>query len=176
MKKINDMKNQAFVDGQNLYLGTTSCKKSWKVDLYRFREYLRRKYFIDKAYYFMGSLDDDSEDLYNLIQDAGFILVFRAHSDALISNKKGNVDTDIVFMMMRNFHECTDVGKFFLISGDGDYYKTVRYLVDKGKFGKVLFPARKNASSLYRKIGNAYYDYLDKADLRKKIELKEDGN
>ena len=75
-----------------------------------------------------------------------------------------------------NFHECTDVGKFFLISGDGDYYKTVRYLVDKGKFGKVLFPARKNASSLYRKIGNAYYDYLDKADLRKKIELKEDGN
>lgn len=166
------MNNQAFIDGQNLYLGTTTNVNPWRVDLYRFREYLRRKYGVARAYYFVGCADDEYQDLYDVIQDAGFILVFRAHGGELVSHKKGNVDTDIVFVMMRDFHECTDVDKFFLVSGDGDYFKTVKYLLDQGKLGKVLFPSRRNASSLYRRIGNAYYDFLEKDDIRRKIELK----
>lgn len=91
----------------------------------------------------------------------------------MISHKKGNVDTDVVFTIMKNFHEYTDVDKFFLVSGDGDYYKTVKYLLDKGKLGKVLFPAHRKASSLYRQnISGTYYDYLDYPDIKKKIELK----
>ena len=90
----------------------------------------------------------------------------------MIGKKKGNVDTDIVFAMMKNFHECTDVDKFFLVSGDGDYYKTIKYLNEQGKLGKVLFPAHGKASSLYRQLGNNFYDFLDKRDLREKIELK----
>lgn len=110
--------------------------------------------------------------MYDLIQEAGFILVFRSHNSAAISNKKGNVDTDVVFTMMRDFHEKPEIKEFFLISGDGDYYKTVRYLRNQGKLGKVLFPARHKASSLYRQLGNAYYSYLDYPGIRKKIELK----
>ena len=166
------MNNHAFIDGQNLVLGTTMSKHPWKVDLYRFREYLRRKYNVTKAYYFIGCINDNLQSLYDMIQDAGFILVFRAHYPDALSNKKGNVDTDIVFTMMRNFHECTDVDKFFLISGDGDYYKMVKYLNEQGKFGGVLFPARGKASSLYRQLGNDLYDFLDKREIREKIELK----
>lgn len=98
------MNNQAFIDGQNLILGTTTSDKPWKIDLYGFREYLRRKYNVTKAYYFIGCIDDNLQDLYDMIQDAGFILVFRAHGEKMISHKKGNVDTDIVFTAMRNFH------------------------------------------------------------------------
>ncbi len=88
------------------------------------------------------------------------------------SNKKGNVDTDIVFTMMRNFHENPEIDKFFLVSGDGDYYKTVRYLHSQDKLGKVLFPAQHKASSLYHQLGRSCFTYLDTADIRKKIEYK----
>ncbi len=166
------MNNQAFIDGQNLTLGTTTSKHPWKVDLYRFREYLRSKYNVVKAYYFIGCINDNLQDLYDMIQDAGFILVFRAHYPDALSNKKGNVDTDIVFTMMKIFHERADVDKFFLVSGDGDYYKTIQYLNEQNKLGKVLFPAHGKASSLYRQLGNNFYDFLDKREIREKIELK----
>lgn len=74
--------------------------------------------------------------------------------------------------MMRNFHENTEIKKFYLVSGDGDYYKTIKYLHDKGKLGKVLFPARRKASSLYRQLDRSYFDYLDYPDIRRKVELK----
>lgn len=166
--------NQAFIDGQNLFLGTTTSSNPWKVDLYRLREYLRKKYGVAKAYYFLGCMDTNRQDLYDLIQDAGFILVFRAHNENVASNKKGNVDTDIVFTMMRNFHENAEIDKFFLVSGDGDYYKTAKYLRDQGKLGKVLFPAQHKASSLCRQLGNAYYGYLDWPGVREKIKLEDD--
>ena len=64
------MNNQAFIDGQNLYLGTTLNDDSWEVDLYRFRVYLERKYNVEKAYYFIGCFDINQQDLYSMIQDA----------------------------------------------------------------------------------------------------------
>ena len=114
------MNNQAFIDGQNLTLGTTLSDQPWKIDLFRFRKYLQERYNVTKAYYFIGCLDENLQDLYDMIQEAGFVLVFRAHGGSLVSHKKGNVDTDVVFTMMKNFHEYPDVDKFYLISGDGD--------------------------------------------------------
>ena len=168
------MNSRAFIDGQNLYLGTTLSDDPWKIDLYKFRHYLRRKYNIDKAYYFIGCYDVNQQDLYSMIQDAGYILAFRAHNEDSTSSKKGNVDTDIVSDIMRTFHEHPEVDKFYLISGDGDYYKTIKYLHDNNKLGKVLFPAHRIASSLYHQLDEVYYDYLDcldYPDIRKEIEL-----
>lgn len=165
--------NQAYIDGQNLYLGTTKSKDPWKVDLARFRVYLQRKYHVDKAYYFLGYIDDNNQDLYEEIQSAGFILTFRIYGANTISNKKGNVDTDIVFHIMRDFHEKQDkIDKFFLVSGDGDYFRTARYLDQYDKLGKILFPSHKNASSLYKMLNNARVDYLENPGVRNKIELK----
>ena len=169
-------KQIAFIDGQNLILGTTTSDTPWKVDLYRFRVYLAERYNIVEAYYFMGYPDERLRDLYDTIRAAGFILVFREHGGDLASRKKGNVDTDIVFTMMRDFHERPEIDRFFLVSGDGDYYKTMKYLYEQGKLGKILFPAHRRASSLYRKLGGTYLDYLDYPDIKKKIELKGWGN
>ena len=74
-------------------------------------------------------------------------------------------------MMMKNFHEIPDLDKIFLVSGDGDYYKTIKYLAEQNKLGKILFPAHRKASSLYKRLGGTYFDYLDYPDSRKKIEL-----
>ena len=54
-----------------------------------------------------------------MIQEVGFILVFRPYSEGLVSHKKDNVDTDIIFSMMKNFHEHPEIDKFFLVSRDG---------------------------------------------------------
>jgi hypothetical protein len=161
--------NQAFIDGQNLFLGTTSDKNPWKVDLYRFREYLRKKYFVKTAYYFIGCKDRRFQELYDRILDADYKLIFRAHSNMLGSAKKGNVDTDIVFMTMKNFHETRSDEKFFLVSGDGDYYRMIKYLSKQNRLGKILFPSSRRASSLYRGLDGQYIDYLDKPQIRNKI-------
>lgn len=49
-------RNIAFVDGQNLHLGTK--EEGWAVDHKKFRVYLQDKYHIVEAYYFMGFVKD----------------------------------------------------------------------------------------------------------------------
>jgi hypothetical protein len=164
--------NQAFIDGQNLFLGTTQSSDPWKVDLYKFRIYLRERYNVEKAYYFIGRKEDKLQELYERIRDAGYILVFRAHSGDMKSSKKGNVDTDIVFMTMKVFHESVKEERYYFVSGDGDYYKMIKYLQLQKRLGEILFPSMKKSSSLYRQIGNVYYDYLDKREVREKIKYQ----
>jgi len=48
-------------------------------------------------------LNEENQDLYAKIQEAGFILVFKKHSDIMAGKKKGNVDTDIVFSIMKKY-------------------------------------------------------------------------
>jgi uncharacterized LabA/DUF88 family protein len=155
---LHSSRNIACVDGQNLHLGTQ--EELWQVDLRKFRIYLRDKYRVEEAYYFLGYVSESNTTLYGEIQRAGFIVVFKEHHTKMVGKKKGNVDADIVFECMRQLIENTSLGKIVLVSGDGDYKKMVDYLIQKNVFAKVLFPNKKYASSLYKKLGSEYYDYL----------------
>lgn len=162
------MTNQAFIDGQNLYMNTKAF--GWGVDLTRFRVYLHEKYDAEIAYYFLGAVDENQQKLYENIQKAGFILTFREHSQSMIGKKKGNVDTDIVFTVMEKIADREKFDKVVLVSGDGDYFKMVHYLIDRGRFAKLLAPNKKSASSLYRSITPRFVDYLDNPGVKRKIE------
>ncbi len=157
MKKEN---NLAFIDGQNLYMGTNSGNEPWEVDLVKFRQYLLAKYHVDKAYYFLGFVKEKYDDLYEEIQSAGFILKFREHNSAMLSKKKGNVDTDIVFDIMKKIYKKEPFDKIVLVAGDGDYKMLVDFLIEEEKFEKILFPNKEFASSLYKSITRVYFDYL----------------
>ncbi len=161
--------NLAYIDGQNLHMGTTSSTIPWKVDLYKFRVYLEKKYNVTEAYYFLGYVQEINQELYSEIQKAGFILVFRQHNTAMIGKKKGNVDSDIIFNVMKMLYKKTDFDKIVLVSGDGDYKILVDFLVEENRFKKVLFPNIKFASSLYKSLGSEYFDYLEYPDTKKKI-------
>lgn len=167
------MSNQAFIDGQNLYMNTKA--NSWTVDLVRFRVYLKERYNVEKAYYFLGAVDEDNQSLYEKIQISGFILVFREHSQSMIGKKKGNVDTDIVFTVMSKIADKEKFDNVILVSGDGDYYKMVKYLIEKDRFAKLLAPNRHSTSSLYRPFTPKYVDFLDNIGVKKKIEYKKKG-
>jgi len=168
----NQQNNIAFVDGQNLYMSTTTADKPWRIDLARFRVYLRRKYGVGKAYYFLGFVQEKYQNLYDEIQEAGFILKFKEHNPAMLGVKKGNVDTDIVFYVMKMLYRKESFGKVVLVSGDGDYKLLVEFLIEEGRFEKVLFPDGKRASSLYKKLTDKYLDDLGADSIRAKIDKK----
>ena len=171
MRQSIKMDNQAFIDGQNLYMNNKA--NNWALDLKKFRIYLKDQYRVSKAYYFIGAINDNNRDFYESIQGAGFILAFREHNRYMIGKKKGNVDTDIVFAVMAKIADREDFNQVVLVSGDGDYFKMVRYLVNKNRFCKLLSPNRHSTSSLYRVYTPKYVDFLDNDGVKRKISFHE---
>lgn len=81
--------NYAFIDGQNLYLGTAKAETdAWMIDLLRFKVYLKDKYKISRIYYFLGYMQDSNIDLYTRLQELGYIVVFKNQVLEMRSNKK----------------------------------------------------------------------------------------
>ncbi len=165
-------KNLAFIDGQNLYMGTRSDSPAWNIDLAKFCVYLKNKYKVSKIYYFLGYISDNHKELYESIQEAGYILIFKEHTDAMLGKKKGNVDSDIIFHVMKKLYKKESFDKIVLVSGDGDYKALVDFLIEENRFKKILFPNKKFASSLYKKLEPAYFDYLSSPPIKNKIEHK----
>lgn len=122
-------------------------------------------------FYYLGYVQEGVkiEQLYENIQNAGFILIFRQHNSAMIGKKKGNVDSDIIFSIMKRLQKDKDFDKVLLVSGDGDYKMLIDYLIEESKLEKILFPNKRSRSSLYKEIGAPYFAYLDDRDVKKKI-------
>ncbi|MDD2584266.1 MAG: NYN domain-containing protein [Bacteroidales bacterium] len=140
------------------------------MDFVKFREYLNKKYNVSIAYYFLGFVINERSGLYDKIQEAGFVLKFREHNSAMLAKKKGNVDSDIIFAIMKRLYNKEEFDKVILVSGDGDYRMLVDFLIEESKFKKILFTNREFASSLYKKITRVYYDYL--VNIKHRIQLK----
>ena len=51
--------NLAFIDGQNLHMGTTTGNTPWKVDLYKFRVYLEKKYVDEFRTFNWGKIEKE---------------------------------------------------------------------------------------------------------------------
>ena len=95
--------------------------------------------------------------------------MFREHNSAMLGKKKGNVDSDIIFQIMKKIYKKESFDKIVLVSGDGDYKMLVDFLIEEKRFKKILFPNKKFASSLYKKIGSEYHDCLEYKEVKKKI-------
>ena len=166
------MNNEAFIDGQNLRRGTMQSKDPWRIDLVKFYTYLREKYHVNKAYYFLGYKVPDLKNMYSKIEGYGYNLIFKESVANSLSSKKGNVDTDIVFETMKKCADDKNLDKILIVSGDGDYFRTIRYLIDKNKFAKILGPDKMFMSALYKKkILPKYYAYLSDPSIKKKLIL-----
>ncbi len=168
------VRNIAYIDGQNLHMGTAKSDPVWQINLARFRVYLNQKYNVENAYYYLGYVQEGTsiEKLYETVQQAGFILVFRLHNSAMVGKKKGNVDSDIIFSVMKRLYMKEKFDKVVLVSGDGDYKMLVDFLIEEDKFEKILLPNRKYRSSLYKSLSNKFFAYLDDKDVKRKIENK----
>lgn len=156
--------NYAFIDGQNVNLGIREL--GWKLDFRKFRVYLRERYLVDKAYYFIGYVPEN-QDLYQSLRECGFILIFKPTFRNIDGKVKGNCDAELV---LHSMIEYGSYEKAVVVSGDGDFYCLVNYLRETDKLKTVLAPNRAKYSGLLKQSARKQLAVMD--DLRIKLEYK----
>ena len=153
--------NYAFIDSQNLNLSIR--EQGWVLDFARFRVYLADKYGIAKAFVFIGYMREN-EPLYNSLRKDGYSLVFKPTLLLPEGGVKGNVDAELVLHAMIEY---SNYDKALIVTGDGDFYCLVEYLLKKDKLLNLMIPNQKKYSSLYRIIRT---EMVFMNDLRGKLE------
>src|SRR4030042_4444004 len=136
----------AFIDSQNIYKGIQSL--GWKLDWRKFRLYLRNKYNVIKAFYFIGDRLG-YEWLYNDLQNNGYIVIKKPTVNLPNGSVKGNVDAELVLHTMIEY---SNYDKAIIVSGDGDFHCLLEYLEKENKLLKLIIPNQHNYSSLLRKF------------------------
>ena len=133
------------------------------LDFARFRVYLADKYGIAKAFVFIGYMREN-EPLYNSLRKDGYSLVFKPTLLLPEGGVKGNVDAELVLHAMIEY---SNYDKALIVTGDGDFYCLVEYLLKKDKLLNLMIPNQKKYSSLYRIIRT---EMVFMNDLRGKLE------
>ena len=163
--KKSQRNNYAYIDGNNLYRGVNNS--GWRIDFFRFRKWLKDKYGITRAYYFIGLIPKE-KDMYEALQKAGFTLIFKEVVYDGDGKPKGNCDTDLVLQAVRDVYE-NSCGKLALVTSDGDYASLVKFLQEKDKLKIILSPSIQKRCSILLKRTNAPITYLN--DIKNKISL-----
>ncbi len=161
--KKNDV--YAFIDSQNLNLGIQ--RAGWKMDWRKFREFLRNRYNVTKAYMFVGYVAE-YEDLYNQLHEAGYLVVLKPtvemsqNSDDGESRPqvKGNIDAELVLYAMK---EMPNYQKAIIVSGDGDFYCLAEYLAEKDRLLHIMTPNWR-----YSTLLKPFEQYIIRLDQRRK--------
>jgi hypothetical protein len=145
-KKPRYQNNYAFIDSQNLNLSIR--EQGWVLDSRKFIKYLRDKYKITKAFIFIGFVPQH-QALYTSLQKEGYILVFKPTLTLPDGRVKGNVDAELVLHAMIEYN---NYDKALIVTGDGDFYCLVDYLLKNSKLLRLMVPNKDKYSSLFRKM------------------------
>lgn len=166
--------NYAFIDSQNLNLGVQ--KIGWKMDWRKFRQWLADKYGVTHAYMFIGYMAEN-ESLYELMHEHGYLVVLKptlevkvmvgedAAQNAGVATGgsedqkpvvKGNIDADLVLYAMKEYR---NYDKAVIVSGDGDFFGLVEFLIQQNKLLKLLTPNQRYSTLL--KDFDQYIEGLD---------------
>ncbi len=158
------MNNFAFIDSNNVYLSIKS--QGWSINWKRFRVYLREHYFVTTAYLFIGYIEGNNE-VYIKLQEAGFICIWKPVLTYKDGTVKGNVDAELVLHTMI---QLPNFDKALIVTGDGDFYCLVQYLLEQNKLQMVLVPNRYKYSALLKKFAKKNITFMN--DLKNKIGKK----
>ncbi len=153
--------NYAFIDSQNVYLSIK--QQGWEIDWIRFRVYLKEKYKVEKAYLFIGYIKGNTR-LYEELQTAGFICIWKPTLEYKNGTIKGNCDAELVL------HTMIHLGNFdkaVIVTGDGDFYCLVDYLVTQNKLTVLLVPNQKRYSALLKLKNLRHYTrYMNDLEIK----------
>jgi uncharacterized LabA/DUF88 family protein len=118
---------------------------------------------VTKAFLFIGYVYEN-QALYTGLQKDGYILIFKPTLKLPSGKVKGNVDAEIVLHSMieyENYH------KALIVTGDGDLYCLVDYLIKNDKLLKLMVPNKNSFSSLFRRL-MSHMAFMN--DLKSKLE------
>jgi len=156
----------AFIDGQNLNYGVSQnivkkgkiIYKGWPLDVFKFRQYLKDKFRVNRAYYFIGYVKKN-EWLYRILEKAKYKVVYKPTVYNSKGELKGNVDAELVLYAAAK--EFPNYDEAVIVAGDGDYACLVKYLKEKNKLKRLLIPNMKSESSLLKKY-QEYKTFIEK--------------
>ncbi len=155
----------AFIDSQNLNLGVRG--QSWRLDWRKFRQYLRNKYNVVKAYLFIGYLPGN-EALYTAMQQRGYIVVLKPTMELPDGTVKGNVDAELVLHTMIEY---PNYNKAIIVSGDGDFHCLMKYLIERNKLLYLMAP-----NKYYSRLLKEFSSYIIRIDwLKNNLQDKKTG-
>jgi len=163
----NQQNNYAYIDGANLHRGIAGF--GWTLDYKRFRVWLSEKYNVKNAYIFIG-LIPKYKDLYEYLQECGFILMFKEVVYDGEGKAKGNCDADLVLQVARDTYE-NKFNKAVIVSSDGDYASLIKFLQEKDKLKAILSPSIQKRCSILLKRTDAPITFL--SGIKDKIFLNE---
>lgn len=146
--------NYAFIDSQNLNLGIKDL--GWDLDFRKFRIFLKNKFRVEKAFLFLGYIAKYKK-LYSQLSSCDYILVFKPVIQNHYGKIKGNIDAELVMHTMK---ELRNFDKAVIVSGDGDFYCLIEYLIELSKLKTILIPNKRSCSTLLSNF-KQYHGYLE---------------
>lgn len=187
MKKKPIKKNYAFVDNANVTVSV--ARQGWHIDRWKLKWRLERRWNVGKVFMLMG-YHPDYEPMYEYFRSLGYDLVFKPMNIWENIELKGNIDTDLVLRVMK---EWTKYDKAILLTWDGDFMSLVTHLKAKKKLGQIIVPHSGRYSHFLDQAAGEYITSLtgkkrwleyikgskrkkdDKKDKGEKQETKSDG-
>jgi len=158
------MDNYAFIDGTNLHM--TYEHLTWKIDYRKLRVYLKERYFVSKAFYFLGRTHDNDYLSIDL-EHQGYTIMLKQVSYLPDGRVKGNCDAELVLYTMI---EKPNYDKAIIVTSDGDFSCLVTHLSSCDKLQRVLAPCLKGCSHLLKQAAGTKIDFLD--NVKAKLEYK----
>lgn len=157
--------NYAFIDSQNLNLGVRSL--GWILDFKKFRVHLKEKYAVTRAYIFIGYVEGN-ESLYDFLRQADYVCIFKPVTFIPNVKNKGNCDAELVLQTMIDY---SLFDKALIVSGDGDFYCLVKYLIQKDKLEALIVPNKTRLSALFdNAVFHPYLRFME--ELQERLAFK----
>jgi len=171
--------NYAYIDGTNLHL--TYDNLDLRVDYQKLFDYLRAKYGVIIAHYFIGKTPNNKA-IYDKLSSYGYNIKLKdpspyvteeevcPHCGEVIAPSEQKYKADIdSYLTMQVISDINDFDKAILITSDGDFDELVKRLVRQDKLRMVFAPCREGCSKLLKRAAVDKIAFIDeyRADLEK---------
>jgi len=149
--------NYAFIDGTNLYMGIAEL--GWHLGTRQFRIYLKEKFNVEKAFYYVGYVEERAS-VYQSIEGDGYIMGYKKTGPSPDNGIRGNVDA---LLTMHTILKLGNYDKAIIVTSDGDFDCLVEYLLGKDKLRRVLAPSWLKCSHLLKIVARGHLSYLEES-------------
>lgn len=160
----------AFVDASNMIYRNTD-RNPWKIDLKKLIKYLKERFGTSRVFYYAGvdNANKSQLKLYSKMKQWGYELrLNRVKNFVNIKGEfyqKADVDSRMTFEIMAYF---STYDRAVVITGDGDFYWVLEYLLQKKEKVWLISNPKKTAGEL-KQLFKGNFSSLD--DTRKWLEL-----
>jgi uncharacterized LabA/DUF88 family protein len=168
---VHGANNFAFIDGANLHY--TYENLDWRIDYSKLILFLKAKYNITFAYYFLGNINENS-NRYKELESAGYYLKLKAPTKYTSEEEycpycwkviapelvryKSDCDS---FMTLEIISNMALYDKAVIITSDGDFNELVKELVRKDKLRLVFAPCKNGCSGLLVSAAGGRIAFMD---------------